>query len=82
MKDTRGIRRVLFCSVVVTLLIESLPLGHSTEAAPTPSCRFDASLKEPVRVALDHALEAFKPEKISLQFNQGVVNSDKAVPTG
>lgn len=82
MKDTGGIRRVLWCSVVVTLLIEGLPLGHSAEAAPTPSCRFDSSLKEPVRVALDHALEAFKLEKLSLQFTQGVVNSDKAVPPG
>ncbi len=82
MKDTRGFGKVLLCSVLVTLLIEGLPLRHSAEAARTPSCRFDASLKEPVRVALDHALEAFKLEKISLQFNQGVVNSDKGVPPG
>lgn len=60
MKDTRGFGKVLLCSVLVTLLIEGLPLRHSAEAARTPSCRFDASLKEPVRVALDHALEAFK----------------------
>ncbi len=82
MKDTRRIRRVLLCSIVVTLLIEGLPLGHSAEVAPTPSCRFDSSLKEPVRVALDHALEAFKLEKLSLQFAEGVVNSDKPIPPG
>ncbi|MDR4469070.1 MAG: DUF4157 domain-containing protein [Nitrospira sp.] len=67
---------------MMDLAIEGLPLEHSAEAAPTPSCRFDSSLKEPVRVALDHALEAFKLEKISLRFSQGVVNSDKAIPPG
>lgn len=82
MKEARTIRGAVLRAVVVALVIEGLPLGYSAEAVTTPPCRFDSSLEEPVRLALNHALEAFKYEKISLPFTQGVVNSDKPVPPG
>ena len=75
-------RRVLALVITALVMRDGVPQEILAGVTATPACRFDLSLNEPVRVTLSHALDVFKLEKLTLPFDEVVVNSETPVPPG